>query len=75
VRIESLTVAGRVNFGLVATGLLVVLGTGVHDLAQVVIRNWRPNYETGLPSGLAFFGMWLAAVLLCVVIVAVAERR
>lgn len=74
-RLESLTPAGRVNFGLVAIALAVVVGTGVLDVAQVVIRAWKPGYETGLPSTLAFFIAWLAAMLFCILIIAGAQQR
>jgi hypothetical protein len=73
-RLESLTPAGRINFSLVAIALVVVLGTGTLDVAQTVIRTWKPNYETGLPSSLDFFLCWLGAMLLCVTIVAAAQR-
>lgn len=74
-RLESLTPAGRVNFSLVTIALCVVVGTGLLDLAQTAIRAWKPEYETGLPSSIFFFAAWLAAMLLCVLIIAAAQGR
>jgi hypothetical protein len=73
-RLESLTPAGRVNFSLVAIALAIVVATGALDLAQAIIRAWKPHYETGLPSTLTFFEAWLVAMLLCVLIIASAQR-
>jgi hypothetical protein len=44
------------------------------DLAQTVIRAWKAHYETGLPSALDFFICWLVAMILCVGIVAAAQK-
>jgi hypothetical protein len=74
-RLESLTPAGRLNFSLVALALAIVVATGALDLAQAVIRAWKPHYESGLPSTLTFFEVWLVAMLLCILIIAGAQRR
>jgi hypothetical protein len=73
-RLESLTPAGRINFSLVAIALVIVVSTGMLDLAQTIIRAWKAHYETGLPSALDFFICWLIAMILCVMIVAAAQR-
>lgn len=72
-RLETLTPAGRINFSLVAISLVIVVSTGALDLAQTVIRAWKSDYESGMPSTLEFFICWLVAMLLCVVIVAAAQ--
>jgi hypothetical protein len=74
-RLESLTPAGRINFSLVAIALVIVISTGTLDVAQVIIRAWKPSYQSGLPSSLDFFLCWLGAMLLCVMIVAAAQRN
>ncbi len=77
-RTETMTVAGRVNLvGLVGLFLLVVGAGGLFDLIQVIVRIWKSDYETGLPSLQSF--LWVYALLLlgCVAILALArsDRR
>jgi hypothetical protein len=74
-RLESLTPQGRINFGLMALALvLVVVPASFTDWAQALIRGWKPTYSADLPSGFDFFIAWLVATILCIAVVAAGQR-
>jgi hypothetical protein len=69
IRIETMTDAGRVNLSASVLAFLVPLGMGVADLAQVIIRIWEPDYETGLPLVTVLLVVVLGS-LACVTVIA-----
>lgn len=73
-RAETLSVPGRVNlFGLGVIFLLVV-GGGLLDVVQALVRVWKPTYDTGLRSLLSFVVTYGLLLLLCVLLLVVADR-
>jgi len=75
VRREAFTPAGRINL----VGILIALGgtflLGAADLVQIVVRIFRPEYSSGLPSSLWLLGLAFLTLLGCVAILAAAEKR
>jgi hypothetical protein len=69
-RAEGVSTPGKVNLIFVLGALIVTIGTGAADLVQTIVRIWNADYETGLPSTLAFFALFVGAGLLCVLILA-----
>jgi hypothetical protein len=69
IKAETETRAGQLNAIWMVLSLAVVVTAGLPDLLQAVVRIWEPTYTTGLPSGLALFGIWAGASLLCVLFV------
>ncbi len=66
---ERLTPAGRLNPG-TCIAFMVVLGAGLVDVFQAIVRTWRPEYTRGLPSVVALLGVFagmFCSVLLIVV--------
>jgi hypothetical protein len=73
-RAEGFSSEGRVNlYGLFIVFLLVV-GAGLLDLIQVIVRIFRPGYETGLPSLFEFVALYVFLILACLIILACASR-
>ena len=58
---EGLTSAGRANLITIFGALIVTIGAGLGDVWQALVRTWNSEYETGLPSVLTFFLLFLAA--------------
>jgi hypothetical protein len=67
---ERFSDAGRVNVIGIAFAFILVLGSAAADLIQSIARIWKPHYETGLPSTLAFIGLFAGMFLICVLILA-----
>jgi hypothetical protein len=70
---ETMTDAGRVNLVGIAAIFLIVIGAGLVDVLQALVRIAKEDFETGLRSLLSF--VWAYGVLLiaCVVVLAAAE--
>jgi len=49
---------------------VAVVGSGVFDLIQVIVRIWNPSYQSGLPSAIAHVALLVGTILLCVAILA-----
>jgi hypothetical protein len=55
-------------------GLAVVLGTGLTDTWQALVRTWDPSYSSGATSGLLLFAMYIGFALAYVVILMLFRR-
>jgi hypothetical protein len=74
VKAEGDNWAGRVNLlGMAALFLLIFLPAAALDLIQVVVRWFKPHYETDLPSTLSMLLTYGFLLLACVGILALSE--
>src|SRR2546430_13377558 len=53
----------------------IIIGLGLLDILQAIVRISRPDYHNGLPSIALLFIMFLLAGLACVWIVARLDRK
>lgn len=63
------TPAGQVNLVSIGLAFIIVLLSGAFDLLQALVRICRPNYTTGMPSGVVMFAMFIGLTLVCTLIV------
>lgn len=66
---ERLTPAGQLNALGVAFVFVLILGIGVFDLIQAIVRIWEPRYTNGLPNLLGLLGVFAFLFLFSVLIV------
>lgn len=72
---EWMTPPGVVNLVGVFTTFLIVLAAGLGDLAQIIVRTWNDDYETGLPSIFWFIGIHLLVFVGCTLLMALLYGR
>jgi hypothetical protein len=70
---EGLTVPGRANLLGLGCVFLLVVGGGLLDIVQALVRVWNSQYESGLPSLLSFVWVYGVLFLACVSVLVIAE--
>lgn len=74
-RSEVVTQEGHLNLVGLVIALAIVLSLGALDLFQALVRVLKDDYTTGLPGLDVMFGLYLIAMLGCVLIVGLLTRE
>jgi amino acid transporter len=74
-RSEVITQAGYINLVGLVIALAIVLSLGATDVFQAIVRIGKDDYTTGLPGLDVMFGLYLLAMLGCVLIVGLLTRE
>lgn len=71
---ERMSAAGRVNmFGMV-TLLVVMTGSALANIAQIIGRTFDSKYDVGAPSIIALSAIYVGLTLACTAIVGLLDR-
>lgn len=72
---EVVTQEGHINLVGLVIALAIVLSLGALDIFQAIIRIAKDDYTTGLPGLDVMFGLYLLAMLGCVLLVGLLARE